>query len=225
MKFKNTKNRLNGVAWLRVLAKPCLLSLVIICGCSEKAGKTVHQENPLPHGRGSFTVDTTVEIKEQDCQTVDEMDFLDCMVKKTKCSVADAVRAVGILTAGSDVGKDYDARYQYLVEHDIVRPNWNLEPDQWIDRGTLAYMLIKAANIKGGVNMLLFGSNGLGDRRYAYREMMYRELMPGGVDYNYVSGPELVTTVGKVDRYIQERQKDSPEKETQLGESAQHKIP
>jgi len=152
-----------------------------------------------------------------DCQTVDELDFLDCMVRKTKCTVADAARAVAIVATGGDVGKNYEERYEYLVDRGIMRPEWKLDPDQWIDRGTLAYMLLKAAQIPGGVNMALFGSRGLGDRRYAYREMQYLELMQEGVDYNYVSGPELVTTVGKVDRYMQEHGKCAAPRETDLG--------
>jgi len=160
-----------------------------------------------------------------DCQTVDPMDFLDCMVRKTKCTVADACRAVCLLAAGEDVGKNYDDRYQYLVDHGMIRENWKLQPDQWIDRGTLAYMFLQAAKMKGGVNMHIFGSWGLGDRRYAYREMLYYDLMQAGVDYCYVSGPELVTAMGKVDNFIQEHEQNSPAEATDLGDSSQYKAP
>jgi hypothetical protein len=107
----------------------------------------------------------------------------------------------------------------------MLRPNWELTPDQWIDRGTLAYMFLKAAKMKGGVNMNVFGSLGLGDRRYAYREMLYYELMETGVDYCYVSGPELVTAIGKVNRFIQEHEEDSPADATNLGNNSQNVAP
>ncbi len=187
-----------------------LTSALTLTGCPEKKAKinvTSTQEA------------ATTQASEADCQAVDEMDFLDCMVKKTKCTVADAARAACMLATGGDVGKTYADRYQYLLEHKMVRPEWKIRPEQWIDRGTLAYMFLKAGKITSGVNMLLFGSWGLGDRRYAYREMRYYELMDEGVDYCYVSGPELVTALGKVDRFCQDRGKFSPNEEVSLGQS------
>jgi len=145
-------------------------------------------------------------------------DFLDWMVQKPKCTVADACRAVAILMEGRDVEGPFQARYQYLLQRDVVRSAWKLREDQWIDRGTLAFMLYKALNIPGGVNMALFGSWGLGDRRFAYREMLYRDLMQRGVDYNYVTGPELVTALGKADAYMRETGQYSPKSGAGLGD-------
>jgi hypothetical protein len=186
--------------------------LITLAGCSYKrAAITTTQEA------------TATAPAEPDCQVVDEMDFLDCMVKKIKCTVADAARATCMLATGGDIGKNYPDRYQYMLDCGLVRKEWKLQPDQWIDRGTLAYMFLKAAGMKGGINMHLFGSWGLGDRRYAYREMRYYELMDEGVDYCCVSGPELVTALGKVDRFCQDRGKYSPTEETNLGQSTHSK--
>jgi hypothetical protein len=186
--------------------------LMTLAGCPDKTAKITTT---------STQEAAATQPAESDCQAVDEMDFLDCMVKKTKCTVADAARAACMLATGGDVGKTYTDRYQYMLERGMVRKEWKLQPDQWIDRGTLAHMFLKAAGMKGGVNMLLFGSWGLGDRRYAYREMRYYELMDDGVDYCCVSGPELVTALGKVDRFCQDRGKYSANEETNLGQSTQ----
>jgi hypothetical protein len=186
--------------------------VVILAGCPDKQAKI----------NVTSTQDAvTTQAAEPDCQGVDEMDFLDCMVKKTKCTVADAARATCMLATGGDVGKTYTDRYQYLLENKMVRPEWKLQPEQWVDRGTLAYMFLKAGGLKGGVNLLIFGSWGLGDRRYAYREMRYHELMDEGVDYCCVSGPEMVTALGKVDRFCQDRGKYSATEETNLGQTTQ----
>jgi hypothetical protein len=189
--------------------------LAALCGCPER------KPTICPTTRAAEPAQT----QEVDCQKVDEMDFLDCMARKTKCTVADAVRAVCMLVTGGDVGKTYEERYQYLADRGIIRPAWKLRPDQWINRGTLGYMLYKTAQVRGGVNMALFGSWGLGDRRYAYREMKYLELMQDGVDYNYVSGPELVTAMGKVDRFMQEHGKCAAPASTDLGESPHSGTP
>ncbi len=202
---------------IRIIITGLLTSVVImlfLTGCTQKRTNIAATQSSAKSSAKNIT---------KDCQGLDELDFLDCMVRKPKCTVADAVRAVCILNVGGDVGKNYHQRYEYLKERGIVRDSWKLRPNQWIDRGTLAYMLLKTAGIKGGVNMFLFASVGLGDRRYAYREMLYRELMEDGVAYNYVSGPELVTTVGKVDRYMQDTGKYSPSQEVQLGNRSQYK--
>lgn len=159
-----------------------------------------------------------VVVAEDACLQVGEMDFLDCMVPRVKCTFAHAVRAVGIFIQGSDVGENFDQQYQFLLDRGVVRPAWKIEPDDWIDRGTISYMLYKAMGLKGGVNMVVFASWGLGDRRYAYRELRYRKLVEPGVDYNYVSGPELVTLLSKVDNYMQDTGRYGPDDEVELGD-------
>ena len=211
-----------------------LAGLFAIAGCSEKrAGleeRTASKEkdNVSRKSESSETdvIETyKIDIDKDDCRNVeDELDFIDCMVRQAKCTVADAVRAVCMLEAGEDIGKNYRERYEYLKERGIVRDAWHLKPDQWIDRGTLAYMLLKAAHIKGGINMFLFASWGLGDRRYAYREMLYRDLMEEGVSYNYVSGPELITAIGNVDRYMEQAGEYSPQEKLELGNRSQYET-
>jgi len=155
---------------------------------------------------------------EEKCLKAGEMDFLDCMAEQPKCTFAQAVRAVVILMNGSDVGTSHEQRCEYLLERGVIRSAWKISPDRWIDRGTLAFMFYKAIGLKGGVNMIVFGSWGLGDRRFAYRELVYRNLMERGVDYNYVSGPELVTALGKVDWYMQDTGRYTPAEKIELGE-------
>lgn len=193
--------------------------LLVTGGCGDKRTGVKDASGP-PATRPA----STMPASEFDGQAADPMDFFDGMVRKAKCSVADAVRAVVLLEHGEDVGTGFEDRYDFLVERDIVRPAWRLKADQWIDRGTLAFMLLRVARVPGGVNMSVFGSWGLGDRRYAYREMLYNDLMPPGCDYNYVSGPELITTLGKVDNYMA-RGKNSPAEETDLGNEPQSPAP
>jgi hypothetical protein len=194
-----------------------------IFGCA----KSKYSVTELPKSSSDYSNASTASQPREprasvDCQAVNEMDFLECMTRKSRCSVADAVRAVGLLMNGFDTGKNYKDRYQFLRDRGIVRDEWGLKPDQWVDRGTLAYMLFKAAKIEGGVNTAIFGRLGIGDRHYAYREMLYHDLIEGGCDYQCVSGPELVTTAGKVDRYSQEYGDYSATRETDLGNKPLH---
>ncbi len=120
-------------------------------------------------------------------------------------TVAEAYRAVLILADGDDTHEDFAAREQALISRGMVRPEWGLERDQAIDRGTIAYMLYRMLEMRGGVDMTLFGSWGLGDRRYALRELTYRGLMSKSATYQYISGGEFVYLLRKADEYRSER--------------------
>lgn len=154
----------------------------------------------------------------------DEIEFFDRLTRQPKCTVADAIRAVCILAEGKDIGRSFSERYNYLKNKGIVKDKWQLRPDDMIDRGSLAYMLCKIAGIKGGIDMFIFGKIlQIGERRYAYRELVYRRLMDNKkVDYSYVSGPELTTIIGKVDRFMEESGKYHPPVKIELGKETQY---
>jgi len=117
-------------------------------------------------------------------------------------SVEEAYRAVVILESGEDSQKSYDARRTYLEGKGIVRPEWGLEPGNVIDAGSVAYMVCQVCRIPGGVNYNLFGKMGLGDRRYALRELIYLNLWDDAGDYQYVTGGMLMALLSKADEYM-----------------------
>jgi hypothetical protein len=200
-----------------------VLTLLLDPGCAKEKWKVTCIEPQDDRSSIAASQPTTTQSAEPlNGEFVDEMDFFDCMLKKPRCTVGEAIRAVCLFVNTTDPGKNFDERYEFLLQRQIVRPAWKLEHGQWVDRGTLAYMLAKAGGIKGGINLRLFGSMGLGDRRYAYREMIYYNLMESGCDYQYVTGPELITVTGNVDRFVQERGNYSAGRETQLGERTQY---
>jgi len=184
--------------------------LILAGGCAGTTGLSQHP------------ADQIAALAQDKAFGANEMDFLDYMVRRPKCTFAHAVKAVTIFLDGAQGAATYEQQYQFLVDRHVVRPQWNMLPLQWVDRGTIAYMLYQAMDLTGGVNMTLFGSWGLGDRRFAYREMRYRKLVEAGVDYNYVSGPELVTLLGKVDSYMRDTGRYGAEDKVKLGEKTQY---
>ncbi|HKQ50637.1 MAG TPA: hypothetical protein VJZ71_21380 [Phycisphaerae bacterium] len=106
-------------------------------------------------------------------------------------TVDEAYRAMLILADGQDGSKDFEERKTKLESRGIARSAWKLEPENVIDSGSVAYMVCKICQIRGGVNMNLFGSWGLGDRRYALRELVYREMIDESVDYQFMTGAIL----------------------------------
>ena len=192
---------------MRAFAFLCLLAAAVATGlgCDKSS-------------RIDLQLTTRPTIAQEECQAGDQIDFIECMDRQASCTFAQAVRAVAMFINGSDVGSTFEERYDYLLERGVVRPAWQIEADQWIDRGTLSFMLYKTIELKGGINMCLFASWGLGDRRFAYRELRYRDLVQAGVDYHYISGPELITTLGKVDQFMRQTGRYAPEETVELGE-------
>ena len=136
---------------------------------------------------------------------LDDVTFLSHLADRPMVSVAEAYRAILILADGQDDAQSFAEREEKLLARGMVRTAWGLRPSQAIDKGAVAYMVMRTCQIRGGLNCHAFGSWGLGDRRYAFRELMYLELLPGdaGSDYQVISGGELVGLLHKADEYMQ----------------------
>jgi hypothetical protein len=117
-------------------------------------------------------------------------------------TVAEACRAMVLLADGEDRFTSFPEREASLVSRGILRPEWKLERDACIDKGSVAYMTCRILKIRGGINYNLLGRLGVGDRRYAVRELVYMELMPSASVHRYMTGGELVDLCLKADRYM-----------------------
>jgi hypothetical protein len=118
-------------------------------------------------------------------------------------TVDEAYRVMLILADGEDASKSFEERREKLESRGIARAAWNLKPENVVDSGSVAYMVCRICEIRGGVNMRVFGQAGLGDRRYALREVMYREMIPEEiVDYQYMTGAAMVALLAKADELM-----------------------
>jgi hypothetical protein len=110
-----------------------------------------------------------------------------------------------ILADGEDTSGGFEERRNKLIERGIVRAEWNLQPENVIDAGSVAYMICRICQIGGGVNMRLFGSWGFSDRRYALRELVYREMLTDAVDYEFMTGAALAAVMRKADDLMEKK--------------------
>jgi len=69
----------------------------------------------------------------------------------------------------------------------LVNKTWCSNDEEPVTKGTLAYRLGRALDIKGGLMLRLAPC-----RRYAYREAVYQDLMVRGGDNEPLTGPEVV---------------------------------
>jgi hypothetical protein len=137
-------------------------------------------------------------------ETLDQTRFVHYLATLPVVTVDEAARAMLILADGTETHATYEQRVAELEQRGIVRKAWHLKPDYVLDKGTLAFMLFKICRMPGGVDTLLFGSWGLGDRRYALKEVADAGLLTHGPDYQPVTGGELVAALARADSYMAE---------------------
>ena len=142
---------------------------------------------------------------EVDPATLSDDGFEAYIAEVPDVTVDEAYRAMLILADGEDGRENFEQREAELQRRGIARAQWNLKPDDVIDTGSVAYMVCQICQIKGGVSARLFGSWGLGDRRYAVRELVYREMMEEGVDYQFMTGSGLYTLLHKADDLMEKK--------------------
>lgn len=151
-----------------------------------------------------------------DPSTLGDIEFQSYLAGAPLVTVDEAFRAILILADGQDTCKTFEERREKLESRGIARPGWKLNPEAIIDRGTLAYMTCKICHIYGGVDMLVFGNLGVGDRRYAMRELIYEKIMDEGSAYWYVRGDEIVAVLAKADEFM---------RKTKVYESTVNELP
>jgi hypothetical protein len=131
------------------------------------------QDKPAPAGKESRTA------------------YLRRIFEKDRATYGDACRAVLSLLKDEHTDADFAAVSGDLSGRGIVSADWNLQEKSLLTKGTLAYMLCQALELKGGLTTRLFGMS----RRYALRECQHRGLLAGGVTDEYVSGREMIDAV------------------------------
>ena len=140
-----------------------------------------------------------------DAKTLSDDGFQVYLADVDLVTVDEGYRAMLILADGEDTCKTFEERKQKLEERGIARPAWNLKETNVIDSGSVAFMVCRICKINGGLNSFLFGSWGLGDRRYALRELVYRDMMDQNVAYQYMTGPALFALIRKADTIMEQK--------------------
>ncbi len=138
----------------------------------------------------------------QDHRQIDSLEFLHLLAQQPMVNFDQACRAVVILADGEDRVETFDERFAALESRGIVRSQWGLQPNHAVDRGTLAYMILRAAQVQDSFNNWLSSFSGLGDRRYALRRLIDVKIMAYGVPYQIPSGGEVAQALAQADDHM-----------------------
>lgn len=131
--------------------------------------------------------------------------FLRKMFATDQTSFGDAARLVQGLIEGATSADGDAAVIADLESRGVVDAGWGLKAEDKLTKGVLAYMLVRALEIEGGLTMQVLGVT----RRYALREASHRGLVWGRYPQEFVTGRELIDVMQRATVYQQEGSLDS----------------
>jgi hypothetical protein len=95
--------------------------------------------------------------------------------------------------------------FEQLTSHlrvlGVIDPTWSCAADTHLRRDVLAYMCSAYMGCRPGILTGVCGRT----RRYAHRDMVYRGIIPPGPPGTFVSGPELLAVVTRVEAATSQR--------------------
>lgn len=141
----------------------------------------------------------------RDPDTMNATTFLHYLAATPVVSVDEGMRAVLMLTDEGSRFPTYERRREELLRRSAIKPQWKLQADQVLDKGTLAHMLRVACQLPRSVNERLFSPLNLGDRRYALHSCVHAGLLGYSLPSEPVRGGELLSAMTAAEQYLSRR--------------------
>ena len=191
--------------------KALILALLILCICRLVSAQSVQDKRRVEEEKrqdlraSEYYLPETKPIKPEAVKEADATrnQYFKGLVSKESVTMADAYRCLTILMGAGNRFGDPASRHAFLVENGILPKELVEAPhyDQPLKKGEAAYMFLKAAGIKGGIILRLFGVH----QRYAFKELVYQGIMFPGNVHDVMSGPELIITLTQAADYMAEK--------------------
>ena len=148
-------------------------------------------------GCSAATVDRSLTDSLSGNEPAAQMEFWHTLSEQRITSNDDALHGVLLFADGQDPVGDYEARVQNLKDRGWLPAQFDQPANQAISRGTLAVILVKLLDIKGGLTMRLIGPR----PRYAVRELRFVGLYPPSSPHQTFTGQQFVSLIGRVEDY------------------------
>jgi hypothetical protein len=160
-----------------------LLLCAAIAGC-----QTAHVAHPLTEKLAGNDVDA-------------QMDFWHTLADRHVTSNDEAFHGILLFLDSRDDSRDYDARVRTLRGRGLLAASFQGQADDAVERGTLAVIIVKVLDIKGGLAMHVFGPT----ERYSVRELEDLKLYTPSSPNQTFSGTEFLGIIGKLEDYQQQQ--------------------
>ena len=161
--------------------------------CSLAGCQTAHVAHPLTE---------TTAGNDPDAQ----LEFWHTLASRPVASNDEAFHGVLLYLDQQDPAKDYAGRVQLLKSRKMLSSGFDKPADEAVTRGTLAVILVQAAQIKGGVIMQFTGPS----ERYATRELEFANLYPQSSPNQTFSGSEFLGIIGRLEDYQRVNPAEAP---------------
>jgi hypothetical protein len=130
-----------------------------------------------------------------------EMEYYEYLREKPRASTADGARLIALMAGLSPWYREPKDLKDLLLDHGIVRPEWEISDAAPLTAGKIAYMVCRAAKIDTSVIMHLT----VPSERYSMREAVFHKIMQPSSIYRYVSGAKLLDIISKTMDYQEKR--------------------
>ncbi len=155
-----------------------------------------------------LVVVAALAVQQEPPQKEKRTDAVRRIYEKDRAGTGDALRLMMSLAKDEPVEGEFDALRKQAVDQGLLDGAWELAEAAPVRKGTVAFMLVKALGIKGGLTMSLFGPT----RRYAFRECVYLKLISGGTPGEFMTGRELIDVLSAAERFRQAGNLDAERK-------------
>jgi hypothetical protein len=124
------------------------------------------------------------------------------VIDKQEVSFHDGMRGVILLSAGRRQDMSFKGCMKYLADNGVVPISWEAayRENSALKHSVLAYMIVRALGIQGGLTMRVFGTSG----RYALRECKELGIIEKGCGNSVVSGREFLSILRRAEEYAKE---------------------
>ena len=136
-----------------------------------------------------------------------QMAFWHTLGERSLASNDEALHGVLLYLDGEDHAASYAERMTQLKARNILPTDFDRPGNEALNRGTLALLISRMADIRGGVFMRLFPDSA----RYATRELQYTGLYPRSSPHQVFSGAEFLGVMGRLEDYQRIRPLDAGE--------------
>ena len=148
-------------------------------------------------GCQTLHVPNSVVAKDSGNDAGSQLSYWHDLAERHLTSNDDAFHGVLLYLDGKDPSKNYDERVATLKKRNLLASNFHQPADMAIERGTIAVIVVKTLDIRGGWVMHVFGVS----PRYAVKELVDDEIFTPSSPQQTFSGSEFVGVIGKLEDF------------------------
>ena len=175
---------------------PLLIVALLLVGCTTR---TVQE--PITQQHGGADPDA-------------QMEFWHALYESKITSYDEAFHGLMLFIDSSNIPADYAGKVEALKSRGLLPADFDKPANEAAQRGDLAVVVINLVKPKRGLLATVMPHS----PRYASRELQYSGLFPPGSPWQYFTGGQFVSIVGRLEDYTRTNPPDLPAKKLPDGE-------